>query len=435
MTVKAKTTAGTLARFIVCCISIASAPSGWAQFAGVVPEGVLAVVGAHRSYLDQTKTWNERGQRISLSNRAQLRFDGEHLLRGEGGAELQSLAEELQRYDPSGSPQSLLKRLNLGTLDVGGQAKLNIQYFGLALGLPHKMTFYLAAPLVDLEVKTNFRLQGTNNASELREELGALGYDELRDGLTQAGMLTERDVKASIEAAEYRGVDSWRYRNFADLLAGLAFDIGEPLPVSDVGRMSWQGEAFVSLPTGHVDHPDILSDVSVGSGSWGLGLALTPTLQWSDWTLGLESNALFSFTSKQNLRIPELDETIIPAARRSEADVRPGADWGVTAVLDYKFSWLQPQYRISYKRHERDSIQGRLPGNYSALMNASQKQQWEHSVWIYLSTIDLFREKKFPVPLRLKFAGQQLFKAYRSFENTYFEVQLVSFLPTPWMPD
>jgi hypothetical protein len=417
------------------CLSAFLSGRAWAQYAGVVPEGVIAVVGAQRNYVDQKKTWNDRGQRISLSNKAQLRFDGEHLLRGEGGAKLQSLAEELQRYDPSGQSQSLLKRLNLGTLDVGGQAKLQVQYFGLAIGLPKRTTFYIAAPLIDIEVKTQFHLRGSNNAGEIRDELGTLAYDELRSGLGQAALLTDRDIKASIEAAQYTGVDSWRYHNLGDLLTGVTFDIGESLPLTDTVRLSMQGEAFASVPTGHVDHPDVLSDVSVGSGAWGFGLAFTPTLSWSDWAFGLESNALFSLSGKQKIRLPELDETIISADRKTDATVRPGADWGTTAVIAYNHRWLQPQYRISWKRHERDSIQGRLTGNYNALMDASEKQQFEQSLWIYFSTIELYREKLFPVPLRLKIAGNHLFKGFRSFENNFFEVQLISFLPTPWMTD
>jgi hypothetical protein len=417
-------------------LSLSAQSPALAQFAGVVPEGVLAVVGAQRTYVDQSKTWNSKGNRVSLNQRAQLRFDGEHLLRGEGGAKLQALAQELQRYDPNtNNPTSLLKRLDLGTLNVGGSAKLNIRYIGLALGLPARSTFFVAAPLVDINVKTSFKLSGQNNANAIRDELGNLAYEELRSGLAQAGQLVERDVKASIEAAEYTGVDSWRYHNFADVIAGVTFDIIPPADPTQDLDFSLQGETFMSLPTGHVDNPDVLADVGIGTGAWGFGLGLTPSYRWSQLTFSLESNIMGYLPSQQKMRIPEIDETIIPASRRTTVQVQTGLDWGMSAVVDAKFGWFQPQYRLAWKRHERDSIKGKISGNYGLLMNGTQKQQFEQSLWLYFSTIDLFKEKLFPLPLRVKVAGNQLFKGFNSFDNTYFELQLVSFLPTPWMPE
>ena len=411
-------------------------PAANAQFAAVVPEGVLAVVGAHRTYAEQNNTWNANGQRVSLSSKSQLNFDGQHLLRGEGGAKLQSLAEELKRYDPNpNNASSLLKRLNLGTLDVGGRAKLNVQYLGFALGLPRQTSFYFAAPIIDLQITTRFTLSGGNNATAIRDELGGLAYDELRDGLDKASQLTERDIKASIEAAEYTGVDSWRYRNFADSIAGFAFDIIPPASAPAPADFSLQGEAFVSIPTGHVDNPDILSDVGVGTGAWGVGVGLTPALKTEALDLSLEANATYYLPSKQIMRIPEQDETIIPASRRTNVTVQTGLDWGITAALEKKFDWFQPQYRLTFKRHERDTLRGSLPGNYSALMNPTERSQYEHAVWLNLSTIELYKQQKFPLPLRFKLAGNQIFKGNNSYDDTFFELQLVSFLPTPWMPE
>lgn len=407
-----------------------------AQFAAVVPEGVLAVVGTQRFYKNQTSTWDAHGLRKPLNQKSQLKFDGEHLLRGEGGADLQSLARELNEYDPNANnPTSILRRLNLGTLNVGGSARVNVHYLALALGLPGKSTFFMAAPLVDMSVKTSFALEGINNAKAIQDELGELPFTQVRNGLSQAAQLTEKDIKASIEAAEYTGVDSWRYRNLTDSIAGFAFDIIAPEPPGEDPQWALQAEAFLSIPTGHVDHPDIISDVGLGTGAWGLGCALTPTLSLGRYSLGLETNALAFLPTRQVMRIPEVDETIIPASRRATVDVQTGLDWGTTAVVSRKFDWFEPQYRLSWKRHERDTIKGKLAGNYNALMAPTEKQQLEHALWLYFSTIDLYKEKKFPIPLRVKLAAQQLFKGWNSFENTYFEIQLTSFLPTPWMPE
>lgn len=408
-----------------------------AQNAGVVPEGVLAVIGAHRTYREQKNTWNAKGIRTPLTSRAQLNFDGQHLLQGEGGARLQSLAEELRRYEPQpDNPNSLVRRLNLGTLNVGGSGKLNIQYFGLALGLPARQTLYVAAPIVDLQIRTNFTLTGANNANAIKDELGALAYDELRSGLAQAALLTERDIKASIEAAEYTGVDNWRYRNFADIVFGYATELVESdETVTDEPDFSMHGELFSSAPTGHVDNPDVLSDVSIGSGTWGFGLGLAPRIALGPYTLGLEANATGYLPSRQKMRVPISDETIIPASRRTTVNVRTGLSWEVTAVAEAKFDWFQSQYRFIYKRHERDQLSGQLTGNYDQLMKGTEQTKWEHAVWIYFSTIEAFRRNEFPIPLRIKVAATEIFKGYNSFDDTFIEFQLTGFLPTPWMPE
>ncbi len=422
----------------LCVLSSTFFPlASFAQFAGVVPQGVLAVIGAHRTYTDQTKTWNSSGVRTPLTSKAQLNFDGEHLLRGEGGAKLQSLAEELKRYDPNPeSSSSLVRRLNLGTLNVGGSGKLNIQYFGLALGLSGGNTLYVAAPIVDLQVKTTFALTGQNNANSIRDELGELAYTELKDGLAKASQLSERDIKASIEAAEYTGVDSWRYRNFADVIFGFATDLLPSEGVDIAGAKAFlQAEIFASAPAGHVDNPDVLSDVQIGNGTWGFGLGLSPTLNFENFSLGLEANTTAYLPSRQTMRIPISDETIISASRRTPVNVKTGLSWEVTGVAQWTLDWFQPQYRLMFKRHERDRLSGSLSGNYETLMKTTERTQYEHALWLYFSTIDLFKRNEFPVPLRLKVAANQIFKGFNSFDESFLEVQLISFLPTPWMPD
>ncbi|NBW81019.1 hypothetical protein EBR21_04620, partial [bacterium] len=407
------------------------------QFAGVVPQGVIAVIGAHRSYSDQNNTWNAKGVKTPLTSKAQLNFDGEHLLLGEGGAKLQSLAEELKRYESnSDDPTSLLRRLNLGVLNVGGSGKLNIQYFGLALGLTGNQSIYVAAPIVDLQVKTSFSLAGTNNATQIRNELGELAYQELKDGLEKASQLTERDIKASIEAAEYTGVDSWRYRNFADVILGYATEL---VPANQnllsEGDFSLEAEAFITLPTGHVDDPDVLSDVSIGNGTIGLGLALTPKVSFGNLSVALETNATGWLPSRQKMRIPVSDETIVSANRRTTVNYKTAPSWETAAVFSGKFDWFQPQYRAMFKRHERDSISGSISGNYSDLMKATERIQIEHSLGLYFSTIELYKRNEFPIPLRLKVAANKILKGFNSFDETFFEIQLVGFLPTPWMPE
>jgi hypothetical protein len=426
--------------FGLTCIVIASTlvpTHAVGQFAGVVPQGVLVVVGAHRSYRDQSNTWNSKGVRTPLTSKAQLNFDGDHLLRGEGGAKLQSLAEELKRYESNPEdPASLLRRLNLGVLNVGGSGKLNIQYFGFALGLSGNQSVYVAAPIVDLQVKTSFSLAGSNNASQIRNELGELAYQELKDGLVKASQLTERDIKASIEAAEYTGVDSWKYRNLADVIFGYATEIvpADPTLLGE-GDFTLEAEAFVSAPTGHVDDPDVLSDVAIGSGTWGLGLGLSPKVSFENFSLGLEANATAWLPSKQKMRIPFSDETIIAANRRTTVNYKTAPSWEMTAVLEGKFDWFQPQYRAMFKRHERDSISGSMTGNYNDLMKATERTQFEHAVWLYFSTIELYKRNEFPIPLRFKVAANQILKGFNSFDETFFEIQLVGFLPTPWMPE
>ncbi|NBX16141.1 MAG: hypothetical protein EBR09_02120 [Proteobacteria bacterium] len=402
-----------------------------AQFASVVPEGVMAVIATHRTYTPQDKTWNEKGVRIPQSSRAKLTFDGEHLLRGEGGAKLQSLAEELKRYD-----DALARKLNLGTLNVGGSGKLNIQYFGLAIGLPRATTVFFAAPIADLSVNTRFALTGQNNAAAIRDELGDLAYTELKDGLGKASQLSERDVKASIEAAGYTGVDSWRYRNFADLIFGLTTEHLSPDNIDSTGlRYSLQSELFASAPTGHTDHPDVLSDVSIGTGAWGLGLALSPAVSSDSFAAGLDANVTGYLPSSQTMRIPLSDETIISSSRKTKVQIQTGLSWEVTGHLQWKADWFQPQYRMIFKKHERDTLSGQLAGNYRSLMNSTGQTKYGHALWLYFSTIDMFKRDEFPIPLRLKIAASQILKGFNSFDESFIELQLISFLPTPWMRD
>lgn len=402
-----------------------------AQYASVMPEGVLAVIGAQRSLAPQETFWNSAGNKNSMSQKTKLRFDGAHLLKGEGGEDLRTLADELSKYDPS---QELLNRLDLGTLNVGARAESQAQIFGFALGLTKDISLFAAAPLVTVDVKTSFQLTGSNNALEIRDELGGVAFDELREGLEKAANLNERDIRASIEAAQYRGVDSWRYRNLGDAVAGVAFNVPfvEKLGLSP--ELSMVGEAYFSLPTGHFDQPDILADVSIGTGTWGFGLALTPAFGWQNYSLQLENSFVAYLPHQKQMRIPEGDETIIPIDRKTNTQFTPGIDWMSTVVFASKFDWFQPHYRLSFNGHTQDDARGKLSGNYNALTKESKRTRIEHALWLYFSTIELYQQKQFPIPVRLKLAGNQIIKGFNSSENSFFELQFVSFLPTPWIP-
>lgn len=433
MTIQRRTNPTKVSFFLLCALPLAAQ----AQYAGVVPEGVLAVIGGYRYFSDQGSTWNANGKKIPMTSSNQIKFDGESLLRGDGGVKLKSLAEEIKRYDPaSNQPSSLLKRLNLGTLNVGGKKNFNVQYFGLALGLPRNQTLYVVAPLVDLQVKTTFSFDGINNATAIRDELGSLAFKELKDGLDKAAAIRAADVKASIESEEYTGVDSWRYKNWADLIFGYVTDLIAPANgESQSPDFSLQAELFTSAPTGHVDNPDILSDASIGTGAWGFGLGLTPRLKCSDFAIGMETNATAYVPTKRVMRVPYEDEAIVAASRRTSVNVQAGINWEVTGFTEARFDWFQPQYRISYRKSERDNISGPLTGNYAALMKDSEKRQFEHSLWFYFSTIEAFKRKEFPLPLRIKIAASQMLKAFNSKDESRVEIQLTSFLPTPLMPE
>jgi len=220
------------------------------------------------------------------------------------------------------------------------------------------------------------------------------------------GLDINRDGKIDIRGFGYKRVETWSNSGVSDIEAGFRYQY---LKTVD-WRLAFTGG--VRFPTGEVDDPDNLVDYSLGKGAYALLFRLN-----NDYT-GIE-NLLLNATVRYDLLIPDRevqrvpDDVNIPITVNKEKVAR---NLGDVFELEFSGKYTFPKgfdlsllYKYGFKL--KDDISGNKGFAYESL---EEETDWTEHVFIAClsySTVPLYMEKNFPVPLtasisyRNRFAG------------------------------
>ncbi len=397
----------------------------------LLPQGVGIFQYGYRSYTLQVAEFNEKGNLVSLGDRFNKELKGEKLLEDQG--DLGRLAKEIAQFDNNAVGEgSLVRMLDLGTLQGQVESNISAQIFGLAYGVLPYFTFFMGFPYISANVKTKIELSGNNTALQVKDRLGELGFEELNDGLIRASRLSTETIKNSFIEKGYAPIDYWEEKNYGDLRMGgrSGFDVnsndGDYLFGTTVA-------SYFSIPTGYQENPDILTDVSFGSGYSSFNLGLLPKMTLMGFfSVGVEGNYGLNFPAQLQKRVPEEDEETVDASRKTKVTMTPGNDWDVNSQLGASISFIEAGYKFGKKTHLEDAYSGTLAGNYKALSEDSDKEQVYQELSIAFSTIKAFRQKKFFYPFVFKILEHRPLMAKNYQDELYYEFTFSGFFSTPW---
>lgn len=220
------------------------------------------------------------------------------------------------------------------------------------------------------------------------------------------GLDINRDGKIDIRGFGYKRVGTWSNSGVSDIETGFRYQY---LKTAD-WRLAFTGG--VRFPTGEVDDPDNLVDYSLGKGAYALLFRLN-----NDYT-GIE-NLLLNATVRYDLLLPDEevqrvpDDVNLPITLNKEKVER---NLGDVFELELSGKYTFPKgfdlsllYKYGFKL--KDDISGNKGFAYESL---EEETDWTEHVFIAClsySTVPLYMEKKFPVPLtaslsyRNRFAG------------------------------
>lgn len=398
--------------------------------AGLLPEGVGLYQYGYRSLTEQSVRYDEHGDQVPLGDKFNKKLTGARLLDGSGGAELKRLVSELAKY---GEGANLVDTLDLGSVNGDVKANVSAQIFALGYGLSRNWTLFMGIPWVDATVTTEITHEGNNNAAAIRQRLGGLAFAELADGLQRASQITAAQVKDSIEAAGYAPIDKWSHAGPGDLKIGAKTGFDARLSRSTGFNLGLT--ASLDAPTGYVEDPDILTDVSFGKGYYSLALSSVQSFVFfKTLATGFDVTYAENLPTTMEKRVPEGEEDLIAADRKTSVDLQPGDDMdagvflGLTGVAG---GWIDTSYRLGSKRHFSDKYSGELEGNYQALAKGTSTYQSYHEVAFTLTSVQAYQRKKIAVPFMLSLKAHYPLEARNSADERYYEAQIASFFSTP----
>lgn len=388
-----------------------------------------------RSYSEQLFSYDQNGEKVPLGSRFDRNFDGQTLLSGKAGAELKRLADELKRYEGS-NPQAegLLNRINLGSMTGDVKANVNARFLGLGFGLNDSLMVFMAVPFVTASVESEISFDGNNNAQAIKSELGDLAFEELKQGLDRASQLNEQQLRQSILDAGYAPFETWEHKGYGDIRLGLK--TGFASRMAKGLKLLTSISPVLEIPTGYVENPDLLTDISFGKGYYSLGIAVDERLVMArTFWIGVDGSFAENFNAKMKKRVPVENETLPTADRKTTVSIAPGDDVDTAGSVGATFGWVSASYRAGVKRHFKDGYSGALSGNYEALSENSDKYQLYQQAKLTFSTAGAYKRKSFPVPLILSLSANQPLEAKNSSDEKYYELSIASFFKTAMARD
>jgi hypothetical protein len=397
-----------------------------------LPKGVGLYQFGYRSFAAQTDKFDQNGNKVSLGQPFNQEFSGANLQRGAGGAELKRLADELARFDSnSNTDQSLLNQLNLGRMEGQVKANIDAKVLALAFGATNRWTLFTGIPFVKASVDTDISFTpGANGAPLIKQRLGELAFDELKSGLDQAAAINANTIKQSIEAKGYAPIEHWEYSGLGDIQAGAVWGLKSRLARGLGSIFSYR--MTTNIPTGYEEQPDILTDVDIGTGSFGFKNELTEkVILFQTVWVGAAGRYGYNFSTTKTKRLPEAEEGVVSQDRTTKVTFLPGADMGADGMLGLALGVIKARYTFGVTNHERDRYTGTLVGNYDKLSEGSDSYQSFHDASLILQTADLFRMKRFPVPFILELNAHVPFEARNAMDDRYYMLSISSFFSTP----
>ncbi len=219
------------------------------------------------------------------------------------------------------------------------------------------------------------------------------------------GLDINGDGKIDIPGFGFKPVKNWSNHGLSDIEVGAKYQYLK----TDNWRLAFTGE--VRCPTGEIDDRNNLVDRGLGQGAWALLFRFqNDYIGFKNLTLNGTFRYDLIFPDQKTLRIPEAVNQ--PLTRNVETVDRNLGDvfefegtgtYTLTKGLDF---YLTYKYGFSLK----DSVKGRR-GHIESLEDETNYSEQVFITGLSYSTIPLFLEKKFPLPItasisyRNRFAG------------------------------
>lgn len=300
---------------------------------------------------------------------------------------------------------------SLGTFEGNANSKLTVQGMGGGYGITNNLTFYGFIPFYTAEV--NMRIVRTaKGQTSAGSQLQLSNLPDVDNRLIQSLV---------VNYFGYKPLGNWKATDFGDAEVGFLLRLKK---WKDAGLLMSMGAV---IPTGKKDDPDILQDIAFGDGQWdgflefGGGLKLLSFLSLDAWT-----RLTYQFPYSTNLRLP--DSPVFPVTtRKGTTEIKLGNKVLANIQANIRFSdqWMSSLlYSLEYK--EADKYKSAYESANSILQIDTEKNSQIAKVNLTYSTLALFQQKKFIIPLNLNLSAQTIFSGKNvPYYNRYdFEIAL-----------
>jgi len=340
-----------------------------------------------------------------------------------------------ERYDPNGDTEDIAADFNanlnstvfrdlalmeaafmmppgsatLGSSVVSFEYEAYVFEFKFYHGITDRLTAGINIPYWVMKNKVNARVDSSTATVGTNPYLGMPG-DPFGGApfipISLGGQpLTTDDVQdLLVREYGYKKIEPWSKDGLSDIEVGIRYQY--------LNTENWRlaCTAGVILPTGVEDDPDNLVDYGFGSGTY------APFLSLHTDYVGIK-NLLLDLTLHYELYLPHHEELRVPedpnhpiTVNKERVDRDLGDVFEAEAECQYQFTEGLSGFAIyKYGQKLKDGISGDGGFSYEALEDETNYTEHVAKVGLTYSTIPLYQEKKFPVPMTLSISYRNRF--------------------------
>ena len=314
---------------------------------------------------------------------------------------------------------------SFGEYEIDAKAQANVVGIGLGYGLTDNLTAYVTAAYYDASVLIDIKRTASNNHENVKEILEQEHADETVGSLiNQLPDLTGEYLQyVIVDYLGYQPIGNWMATGIGDVELGFIYKVFEK---ENFGVALKYG---VILPTGKIDNPDILQDISFGDGQLDSFIELGQGFSVLSNLLEFESSLRFTyqFGSSKILRIPE-DYDVSISEYKALFSEKLGNKIDLSLGLKYNFAksiYLKSNYQYLFKNSSIYKSPHKLANDI--LEVDTQEQSHVAKVEFGFSAVDLFLKKQFPLPVIASVSFLDVFAGQNSPNYSRLELDLRMF--------
>jgi hypothetical protein len=377
-----------------------------AQYNAVLTKGVRM---AFTRYI-QTNSINAQFNKNGISDPLSFNFDASaNSLINVDNQEIQSALQDLKMNYPDA-----FDSLSLGAYKFDAKADMKINAYGMSYGFTNRLTGYFGVPFYDARINLDYTRTKGNTYQDVNEILNSYGGDtagifaNVADIMFDVGAPTIQNLLVSEYG--YAPLGQWSGQGPGDTEFGLMYTF-------EKDRLG--GGTMITVggiaPTGYVDDPDVLQDQGFGDGQWDAFVEYGGSYFFTyNFLLSAWARYTHQFGTTKELRIVEEEGDILSDRKGmfyeklgNQFIFNIGPEW-----IANEWMTIYPQYQFDYQ--EATSYESEYTVANEVMAKDTDSYSHSFRFQLALSSVNLFLQEKFLLPLQLKLTYQTSFAGMNS---------------------